>query len=445
MNFIPTTVVTKSGQVPVNTAKQSSPRAQPSYRRSVGNGNAVKSPQHAGFEDQQEILLTIPPKTVDHTCLKDLTMLIYKADSSFTLCYPKNDSADLGKLQPTADIGIFVGYAPRRKGYRIYNKRTRRIMETIHVQFDELSEPVAPVQLSTGPAPSSSSSSDLTGTPSSTTIEQDAPSQSHSPSSSALQSPSSQQGVVAGSTIIKENPFASVNNNPFVNVFGPEPSSKASSSRDWIYKVKLDKYSDVLKNKARFVAKGYRQEEGINFEESFAPIARIEAIRIFIANAANKNMTIYQMNVKTAFLNGNLKEEVYVSQPEGFIDPDHSKHVYRLKKDLYGLNQAPRACWSSKKQKSTTISTMEAEYIAMSGCCAHILWMRSQLTHYGFAFNKIPMYYDNHSAIALCCNNLVDIFTKALPRERFEFLLSRLGMKSMTLETLKRLQEGEEE
>ncbi|GJT14110.1 retrovirus-related pol polyprotein from transposon TNT 1-94 [Tanacetum coccineum] len=82
----------------------------------------------------------------------------------------------------------------------------------------------------------------------------------------------------------------------------------------WIYKVNLDEYGDVLKNKALLVAKGYRQEEGINFEESFAPVARIEAIRIFIANAASKNMTIYQMNVKTAFLNGELKEEVYVSQ-----------------------------------------------------------------------------------------------------------------------------------
>ncbi|GJS74704.1 retrovirus-related pol polyprotein from transposon TNT 1-94 [Tanacetum coccineum] len=178
----------------------------------------------------------------------------------------------------------------------------------------------------------------------------------------------------------------------------------------WIYKVKLDKYGDVLKNKARLVAKGYRQEEGIDFEESFAPVARIEAIRIFIANAASKNMTIYQMDVKTTFLNGELKEEVYVSQPEGFVDPDHPTHVYRLKKALYGLKQAPRAwmdscdpvdtpmvdrlkldedplgilvdhtrfrTWSSKKQKSTAISTIEAEYIAMSGCCAQILWMNS--------------------------------------------------------------------
>nr|GEU63552.1 retrovirus-related Pol polyprotein from transposon TNT 1-94 [Tanacetum cinerariifolium] len=111
----------------------------------------------------------------------------------------------------------------------------------------------------------------------------------------------------------------------------------------WIYNVKLDEYGDVLKNKARLVAKGYVQEEGINFKESFAPVARLEAIRIFIANNASKNMTVYQMDVKTTFLNGELKEEVYVSQPVGFFNPDHLTHVYRLKKALYSLKQAPRA------------------------------------------------------------------------------------------------------
>ncbi|GKC30015.1 retrovirus-related pol polyprotein from transposon TNT 1-94, partial [Tanacetum coccineum] len=85
--------------------------------------------------------------------------------------------------------------------------------------------------------------------------------------------------------------------------------------------------------------KGYRQEEGIDFEESFAPVARMEAIRICIANAASKNMTIYQMDVNTSFLNGELKKEVYVRQPEGFVDPDHPTHVYRLKKALYGLKK----------------------------------------------------------------------------------------------------------
>ncbi|GJT63140.1 retrovirus-related pol polyprotein from transposon TNT 1-94 [Tanacetum coccineum] len=467
------------------------------------------------------------------------------------LCYPTNDSEDLGKLQPTADIGIFIGYAPSRKGYRFHNKRTRRIMETIQVQFDELTEQMAPVQLSTGlaptlvsPAPAVPIPVNSVGTPSSTTIDHDAPSPTHSSSSSALQSLSIHQGVVAESTLMEENLFTPVDNDPFINIFAPEPTSEASSSGDissaestyvtqtlhhlrkwskdhpldnvignpsrpvstrkqlaidalwclynsvlakvkpknfksaitkdcwfqamqdkiyefdrlqvwelvpqpdyvmiialkWIYKVKLDEYGDVLKNKARLMAKGYRQEEGNDFEESFAPVACIKAIRIFIANAASKNMTIYQMDVKTAFLNGELKEEVYVCQPDGFVDPDHPTHVYRLKKALYGLKQAPRAwydtlsrflldnkfskasrpdlvfacfhavldadhagcqdtrrstsgsaqflgdklvSWSSKKQKSTAISTTEAEYIAMSGCCAQILWMRSQLTDYG--------------------------------------------------------------
>nr|GEU87290.1 hypothetical protein [Tanacetum cinerariifolium] len=333
-------------------------------------------------------------------------------------------------------------------------------METIHIQFNELTEPMAPVHLSTGPAPifltPGQISSGLVpnpilaapyvpptkdleilfqsmfdeylepprvetpvsptatvqvlvnsaGTPSSTTIDQDAPSLSISPSSSALQSHSLHQGVTAESTFMEDDPVALVDNNPFINVFALEPSFDASSLWDvsstestyvsqtlhhlikpknfksaitedcwfqdmqdeihefdrlqiwklvpqpdcvkiialkWIYKVKLDEYSDVLKNKARLVAKGYRQEEGIDFEESFTPVACIEAILIFIANAS-KNMTIYQMDVKIEFLNGELKEEVYVSQPEGFVDPDYLTHVYRLKKDLYGLKQAPRAC-----------------------------------------------------------------------------------------------------
>ncbi|GJT73858.1 retrovirus-related pol polyprotein from transposon TNT 1-94 [Tanacetum coccineum] len=111
--------------------------------------------------------------------------------------------------------------------------------------------------------------------------------------------------------------------------------------------LELDEYGDVLKNKARLIAKGYRQEEGINFEESFSPVARIEAIRIFIANAATKNMIIYQMDVKTAFLNGDLQEEVFIGQPEGFEDPDNPTHVYSLKKALYRLKQAPRAWYDT--------------------------------------------------------------------------------------------------
>nr|GEW77627.1 retrovirus-related Pol polyprotein from transposon TNT 1-94 [Tanacetum cinerariifolium] len=109
----------------------------------------------------------------------------------------------------------------------------------------------------------------------------------------------------------------------------------------WIYKVKTEEFGEVLKNKARLVAQRFRQGEGINFEESFALVARIEAIRIFVANAAHKNMMIFQMDVKMAFLNGDLKEEVYVSKPEGFVNQDNLSHVYKFKKALYGLKQAP--------------------------------------------------------------------------------------------------------
>nr|GEZ15238.1 hypothetical protein [Tanacetum cinerariifolium] len=284
------------------------------------------------------------------------------------LCYPTNDSEDLGKLQPTADTGIFVGYAPSRKGYRIYNKRTRRIIETIHVQFDELTEPMTPMHLEleilfqpmfdeyleppraerlVPPAQAEQAPVNPAGTHSSTTIDQDAPTPNISPSSSALQSHSLHQGVTAEPNYMKDHTIAFVDNNPFVHVFAPEPHYEASSSgilvqpnrhtsvlskvepknfksaitKDcwfqamqdeihefdrlqvwelvpqpdyvmiiavkWIYKVKLDEYGDVLKNKAQLVVKGYRQEEGIDFEESFAPVARIEAIRIFIANAAS--------------------------------------------------------------------------------------------------------------------------------------------------------------
>nr|GEZ59917.1 retrovirus-related Pol polyprotein from transposon TNT 1-94 [Tanacetum cinerariifolium] len=114
----------------------------------------------------------------------------------------------------------------------------------------------------------------------------------------------------------------------------------------WIYKVKLDELGGILKNKARLVARGYRQEEGIDFEECFAPVARLEAVRIFLVYVAHMNMVVYQMDVKTAFPNGNMREEVYVSQPDGFVDPDNPNHVYKLKKALYGLKQAPRAWYN---------------------------------------------------------------------------------------------------
>nr|GEW74328.1 hypothetical protein [Tanacetum cinerariifolium] len=477
--------------------------------------------------------------------------------------------------------------------------------------FDEYLEPPR-VDRSVSPAPAVPVPVNSVGTPSSTTIDQDAPSPSHSPSYSALQSSCLHQGVAVESTLMDENPFDLVDNDPFINIFALEPTSAASSSRDassanltyiagfkhcwfqamqdeiyefdrlqvwklvpqpdcimiialkWIYKVKLDEYGDVLKNKARLVAKGYRKEEGIEFEESFAPVARIEAIRIFIANAASRNMAIYQIYVKTAFLNGELKEEVYVCQQEGFVDPDHPTHVYHLKKALYGLKQDPRAWYDTllrflldnKFSKGAIDPTLFTRKIGKHSLLVQIyvddiifastdpkacdifsnemsskfqMSMMGQMSFFlglqkfgmdscdpvvtpmvdQIKLDEDPlgilvdwtqfrsmveylMYLTSSrpdlvfavcmcaSAIALCCNNvqrsrskhigirhhfiqeqvekgvvelffvttnyqLADIFTKALPRERFEFLLSRLGMKSMSSKTLKCLQEGEEE
>nr|GEZ64999.1 putative ribonuclease H-like domain-containing protein [Tanacetum cinerariifolium] len=308
------------------------------------------------------------------------------------------------------DIGIFIGYAPSRKGYRIYNKRTRRIMETIHVQFHELTEPMAPVHLMVQ-APVNSA-----GTRSSTTIDQDAPSLSISSSSSALQSHSLHQGVAAESTFIKDDLVAPVNNNPFINVFAPEHSFNASS----------------------------RDSAG------------------------------------------------------GFVDPDHPTHVYRLKKALYELKQAPQA-WYQASPTKKHLEAFKRVFLYLRVTINWGLWYLKDTAmalmaytdadhagcqdtqrNYGFVFNKIPLYCDNRSAIALCCNNvqhssskhidirhhfireqvekgvvelyfittdyqLANIFTKALPRERFEFLLPRLSMKSMSPATLKRLQEEEGE
>nr|GFA71056.1 retrovirus-related Pol polyprotein from transposon TNT 1-94 [Tanacetum cinerariifolium] len=189
--------------------------------------------------------------------------------------------------------------------------------------FDEYLEPHH-VKRPVSPAPAVQVPVNSAGTPSSTTIDQDAPFPSISSSSSALQYPSLHQGVAAESTLMEDNLIAPVDNNPFINVFASEPSSDASSSGDY-----------PLENNLQLMPCG------IDFEESFTPVAHIEAIHIFIANAASKNITIYQMDVKTTFLNGELKEEeVYVSQPESLVDPDHSTHVYHLKKALYGLKQA---------------------------------------------------------------------------------------------------------
>ena len=127
----------------------------------------------------------------------------------------------------------------------------------------------------------------------------------------------------------------------------PRPKRHPVIGTKWVFRNKHDDQGHIIRNKARLVAQGYSQEEGIDYDQTFAPVARLEAIRIFLAFAAFKGFKVYQMDVKSAFLNGDIKEEVYVEQPPGFISPTHSSFVFKLNKALYGLKQAPRAWYET--------------------------------------------------------------------------------------------------
>ncbi|GJZ71867.1 putative ribonuclease H-like domain-containing protein [Tanacetum coccineum] len=125
------------------------------------------------------------------------------------------------------------------------------------------------------------------------------------------------------------------------------PNGKRAIGTKWVFRNKKDERGIMIKNKARLVAQGYTQEEGIDYDEVFAPVARIEAIRLFLAYALFKDFVVYQMDVKSAFLYGKIEEEVYVCQPPSFEDPDFPNRVYKVEKALYGLHQAPRAWYET--------------------------------------------------------------------------------------------------
>ncbi|KAK4857146.1 hypothetical protein QYF36_025054 [Acer negundo] len=123
----------------------------------------------------------------------------------------------------------------------------------------------------------------------------------------------------------------------------PKPKSTNMIGTKWIYRNKSNEDGNIVRNKARLVAQGYSQIEGINFEETFAPVARLKSIRLLLSISCVHKFKLHQMDVKSAFLNGFLQQEMFVEQPKGFVDAHHPNHVYHLKKALYGLKQAPRA------------------------------------------------------------------------------------------------------
>nr|GFB29266.1 retrovirus-related Pol polyprotein from transposon TNT 1-94 [Tanacetum cinerariifolium] len=305
------------------------------------------------------------------------------------LCSPTNDGENVGKLQPKADIGIFIGYAPTKKAFRIYNRNDWDLL--FQPLFDELLNPppsvdnqdaevIAPIaevipQVDDDSTDVGNDNLDIEVAHMgndpllSVPITADASGQSSSTASPQTNVQPNHPMTYSNSKWTKDHPLNYIIVEPKtykealtqacwieamqeelyeferlkVWELVPRPDKVMVITLKWIYKVKLDELGGILKNKDRLVDRGYRQEKGIDFEESFAPVARLEAIRIFLAYDAQKNMAVYQMAVKTAFLNGNLREEVYVSQPDGFVDADNPNHVCKLKKDLYGLKQAPRA------------------------------------------------------------------------------------------------------
>ncbi|GJY57764.1 retrovirus-related pol polyprotein from transposon TNT 1-94 [Tanacetum coccineum] len=338
-----------------------------------------------------------------------------------SLCYPTNDSEDLGKLNTKADIGIFVGYAPAKKAFRIYNRRTQKIIETIHVTFDELTT-MASEQFGSGPGlqvltPATSSSGlvpniipqqpcnppkrddwdnlyqplfdeyfnpptiavstvpvaaapravEIANSPVSTSIGQDAPSSSIPSTQDQEHSPIISQAkarilelkrryfedyyfnnqyavsIKEDTAWIKVHPIANVIDDPSCSV---STRKQLKTDAMWCY---FDAFLTSVEPK--------------NFKHAMIKPSWINAIQeevhefkrlqVWELVPSNKNMMIFQMDVKTAFLNGELKEEVYVSQPKVFVNHEYPLHVYKLKKALYSLKQAPRACLLSSDYVDT--------------------------------------------------------------------------------------------
>ncbi|GJV28975.1 retrovirus-related pol polyprotein from transposon TNT 1-94 [Tanacetum coccineum] len=406
----------------------------------------------------------------------------------------------------------------------VYNRRTKKIIETMNVTFDELSA-MDFEQSSSKSSFKACHSGDKISSDSTLTIcfEQD------------------NKALLQPETVVDNVLNAMLNGNQFVNpVSTPSTSAVESSSLQygdpsnmhtfyqsyphvyqWTKDHSLEQHDEentVIRNKTRLVVRGYHQEEGIDFEESFAPVARMEAIRIFLEYAAHKSFTGVPIilggeNVKTNhFFKGTIDPTLFIRRFDDDIlvvqakpTQKHLKEVKRIFRYLWGtvnmglwymkdsgfeltvFSDADYAgckdtfkstsggaqflgeklvSWSLNKQDCTVLSTAKAEYVSLFACCTQVLWMRTQLTNYGFHFNKIPIYCDLKSAIAISCNpiqhsrtkhidvryhfikehvekgtielyfvktdyQLANLFTKALLPERFNYLVRRLVHKDV--------------
>ncbi|WJX23068.1 hypothetical protein P8452_12315 [Trifolium repens] len=311
-------------------------------------------------------------------------------------CYILADREPRRKLDPKSHEGIFLGYSPNSRAYRVYNSKTQVMMESINVVVQD-----SPLEDNVG---------EDQGIPVVDNAEQDVEASEHlcdnqsdeeivveeseanAEAQAQKKGPSVRVQKNHPTDLIICNPEQGIttrrsndviSNSCFVSLFEPKNVKEALTDEAWIeamqeelnqfkrsevwdlvprpkdvnvigtkwvYKNKSDENGVVTRNKARLVAQGYTQVEGLDFEETFAPVARLESIRLLLGVACILKFKLYHMDVKSAFLNGYLQEEVYVEQPKGFVDPKHPSHVYRLKKALYGLKQAPRAWYERLTQ-----------------------------------------------------------------------------------------------
>nr|GEV88876.1 retrovirus-related Pol polyprotein from transposon TNT 1-94 [Tanacetum cinerariifolium] len=381
-----------------------------------------------------------------------------KSDISFlhvfgALSYPKNDREDIGKLGAKGDIGFFIGYSADSRAYRIYNRRKKKIMETMNVSFDELSV-MAFEQCSSKPGLQSmtsgqiSSGLDLTYAPSTITTQQ----------------------PTEGSDVDELNPNAMFDGNTFVN-----PLANASTSV-----VESSSLHNVDPSNMHTFYQPYPHEFQWTKDHPLEQVIGEPSRPVLIRNQlrSDGNMCMYALTVSTVEPK-NVKEAM--TDPAWIESMQEELLQFKRLDSTSGGAQflgEKLVSWSSKKQDCTTLLTAKAEYVSLSACCPQVLWMRTQLTDYGFHFNKIPIYCDSKSAIAISCNpvqqsrtkhivvcyhfikehvekgtielyfvktdyQLADLFTKALSADRFNYLVHRLGMRSLSPQELDRLEKSQ--
>nr|GEX36839.1 retrovirus-related Pol polyprotein from transposon TNT 1-94 [Tanacetum cinerariifolium] len=301
-----------------------------------------------------------------------------------------NTLDSLGKFKEKVNEGFLVGYSVNSKAFRVFNSRTRIVQETLHstgssnpqnkegdAAFDEkehdAEKPESAVNLSPSSSALSREQDDMTKKKNKGKISTAGQNYSNNTNPiSTVGPPNSNTSPTHGKSSLRdvyqppdmlkkediaysdhENVGAEADFNNLetsitkVWILVDLPYGKRAIGTKWVYRNKKDERGIVVRNKARLIAQGHTQEEGIDYEEVFASVDRIEAIRLFLAYASFMGFIVYQMNVKSAFLYETIKEKVYACQPLGFEDPDHPDKVYEVVKALYGLHQAPRAWYET--------------------------------------------------------------------------------------------------